>query len=356
MVGKVHLRARSVTFVPMNVRRHHSLRPYNTFGIDMTADTFVEISSTEDLQTFLAHPDWQGQPRLWLGGGSNVLFTRDRFEGVVLRVAIGGLAIVADDGECVHVRAGAGVVWHDLVCFCLDHDLQGLENLSLIPGTVGAAPMQNIGAYGVELKETFVELTAVAVTDGTERTFDRAACRFGYRDSVFKQEAKGQYVITSVTFALRRTPQFNVSYGAIRDTLAAQGIIELSARAISAAVIQIRQSKLPDPARTGNAGSFFKNPEIPNAAFEQLRTDYPAVPGFPAAQANHTKVPAGWLIERCGFKGRRFGAVGVHDQQALVLVNLGGATGAEVVAVARQIQQTVEQRFGIDLTPEVNFV
>ncbi|GAA4456327.1 UDP-N-acetylmuramate dehydrogenase [Nibrella saemangeumensis] len=340
----------------LNVKSHVSLKPYNTFGIEASARYWVEITSESDLQTLLQLTEFTNIPKLILGGGSNVLLTKD-FDGLVIKINIQGIDTVGEDDQHVLLRVGAGVNWHELVMFCVEHNLAGMENLSLIPGTVGAAPMQNIGAYGVEIKEIFDSLEAVHLDSGEKRIFTHAECRFGYRESIFKHEAKGQYIITAVTFRLNKQPVFHTEYGAIRDTLAEMGVTEdkLSLRAISDAVIHIRRSKLPDPAEIGNAGSFFKNPEIPKEQFEQLKAQYPAIPGYPTSETT-VKVPAGWLIEQCGWKGRAVGNAGVHTKQALVLVNRGGATGSEVLNVARQVQQDVEAKFGIRITPEVNVI
>ncbi|GAA4412537.1 UDP-N-acetylmuramate dehydrogenase [Nibrella viscosa] len=340
----------------LNVRSHVSLKPYNTFGIEANARYWVEITSEEDLQTLLQLTDFINIPKLILGGGSNILLTKD-FDGLVIKINIQGITIVQQNDQQVLLRVGAGVNWHELVMFCVAQNLAGMENLSLIPGTVGAAPMQNIGAYGVEIKELFDHLEAIRIDTGEKRIFRHEECRFGYRESIFKHEAKGQYIITAVTFRLNKQPVFHTEYGAIRETLAEMGVSEdeLTIRAISDAVIHIRRSKLPDPAEIGNAGSFFKNPEIPKDQYEQLKAQYPTIPGYPTSNTT-VKVPAGWLIEQCGWKGRAVGNAGVHTKQALVLVNRGGATGDEVLNVARQVQQDVEAKFGIRITPEVNVI
>ena len=338
-----------------HIHTHHSLRHLNTFGIDARADYFVAVRTVEELQDVLREAQLRHLPRLILGGGSNVLFTRDRYEGLVIKIEITGLEEVRADHDHVWLQVGAGENWHGLVVQTIERGLSGIENLSLIPGTVGAAPMQNIGAYGVEIKEVFDTLVAVRLDDGTRRTFNAADCRFGYRNSVFKNELRGQYVIAAVTMRLRRKAAHNVTYGAIRDTLAEMGVAEPTLRDVSEAVIRIRRSKLPDPAQVGNAGSFFKNPELEPDDFTRLQADHPDIPHYPT-DTHRIKVPAGWLIERAGWKGHREGNVGVHDRQALVLVNLGGARGDEVRALSEKIQASVRQRFGVALTPEVNFV
>ncbi|QJW92154.1 UDP-N-acetylmuramate dehydrogenase [Spirosoma taeanense] len=340
----------------LTIESHVSLKPYNTFGIDVSARYWVEITKEEDLQTLLQLGDHVSTPKLILGGGSNVLLCHD-FDGLVVKMNIQGIEVVREDADHIYLKAGAGVNWHELVLFCVQQGYAGMENLSLIPGTVGAAPMQNIGAYGVELEQVFESLSAVHIQTGEQRTFSHADCEFGYRESVFKRELRGQYIITSVTFQLDKRPTFHTRYGAIQETLEAMGITEetLSIQAISDAVINIRRSKLPDPAEIGNAGSFFKNPEISKNQFEALRVQYLSLPGYPVGD-DMVKVPAGWLIEQAGWKGYRSGDVGVHARQALVLVNYGNATGAQILALARQIQESVLAKYGITITPEVNVV
>lgn len=340
----------------LTVQRGVSLRPYTTFGIEAQANYFADIASETDLNTLFQLNEFNTLPKLILGGGSNLLLTQD-FPGLVIRLTLSGINRVREDELHVYVQAGAGVGWHELVMYCVSNDLAGMENLSLIPGTAGAAPMQNIGAYGVEIEQIFDHLEAVHIQTGEKRRFEHADCRFGYRESIFKHELKGQYIITSVTFRLDKTPTFHTRYGAISETLAEMGVTDetMSIRAISDAVIKIRRSKLPDPAEIGNAGSFFKNPEIPAAQFDQLKTTYPAMPGFPI-DPNKIKVPAGWLIEQAGWKGYRTGDAGVHAKQALVLVNYGHATGHEMLALAHQVQASVLEKFGITINPEVNIL
>lgn len=338
----------------MIVQKDVQLKPYNTFGIEATAKYFVEISSIEQLQEILQNPDYQSNERLILGGGSNMLLTKD-FDGLVIKIAIKGFEVLQENEDNIWIKAGAGVVWHDLVMYCINKGYAGVENLSLIPGTVGAAPMQNIGAYGIEIKEVFEELQALEIATGEIKTFDKATCNFGYRESIFKHDAKGKYVILNVTFKLSKKPTFHVEYGAIKDTLTEMGISEMSIKAISDAVIHIRQSKLPNPAEIGNAGSFFKNPEIPNTQFEALKAQFPTIPSYPVSEIT-TKVPAGWLIEQAGWKGQRFGNVGVHAKQALVLVNYGGGKGEEIKDLSQKIQASVKEKFGIQLSAEVNFI
>jgi UDP-N-acetylmuramate dehydrogenase len=338
----------------MTVQTNVSLKPYNTFGIDATAKYFVEVSSIEQLQAILQNPEYQGIERLILGGGSNLLLTKD-FDGIVIKIVIKGIQKFKEDEQNIWLKVGAGEVWHDLVMYCVGHNYAGVENLSLIPGTVGAAPMQNIGAYGVEIKEVFESLEAIEIKTGKSRIFTKDECQFGYRESIFKHAVKGEYVIVTVNFKLSKTPVYHVEYGAIKDTLAEMGIDQLSIKAISDAVISIRQSKLPNPAEIGNAGSFFKNPEIPKAQFDLLKEQFPTIPSYPVNEQT-VKVPAGWLIEQAGWKGQRFGDIGVHAKQALVLVNFGGGNGNDIKELSQKIQDSIKEKFGIRLHAEVNFV
>lgn len=348
----------------MLLEEHVSLRPYNTFGLDVQARYFARFASADELRQLLALPQVQAANKLVLGGGSNLLLTQN-FDGVVLKNEIKGLEIIAEDAEThtALLRAGAGEGWHNLVEYTLEEELSGVENLSLIPGTVGAAPLQNIGAYGAELQDTFERLEALEISTGQLRVFTKQECGFGYRESVFKGPLKNQFIVTAVVLRLHRATArrpANIRYGAIQDTLADLGIdaTEPTPRDVSRAVVHIRRSKLPDPAEIGNAGSFFKNPEISQHKFDELQARYPAIPGYPVPGG--VKVPAGWLIEQAGFKGQRRGAGegthGVHDRQALVLVNHGGATGQELRELAEEIIRSVRDIFGIDLHPEVNIL
>lgn len=338
----------------ITIQNNVSLQPYNTFGIDATARFFVEVATIDELREVLQVAEYQNVPKLVLGGGSNLLLTQN-FEGLVIKINLKGIEKIKEDDQHIWLRVGAGEVWHEFVLYCIEHHYAGIENLSLIPGTVGAAPMQNIGAYGVEIKEVFEELTALELTTLQLTTYDLPTCRFGYRESIFKHEAKGKTIIVSVTFKLNKNPIFHVNYGDIQKTLAEMGVTDLSIKAVSDAVIQIRQSKLPNPAEIGNAGSFFKNPEIPKVQFEQLKDLHPTLPGYPTSDTA-VKVPAGWLIEQAGWKGHRTGNVGVHASQALVLVNYGGGTGLEIKTLSEQVQASVFEKFGIRLSAEVNFV
>ena len=329
-----------------------SLKPYNTFGINARAAHFFEFTRVEDLKNALARHRAEDK-LLILGGGSNLLLTND-FDGLVLKNGLRGIKLVSENEKHIWVKAMAGENWHHFVMHCIDSGWGGVENLSLIPGTVGAAPMQNIGAYGVEVEQVFESLEAVEIATNEIHTFDHAACEFGYRESIFKRAAKGQYVIISVLFKLNKQPQFNTS-SAIRETLKAMNVKELSLRAVSDAVIKIRQHKLPDPAKIGNAGSFFKNPTIDKADYEELRVKFPSIPGYQQPE-NQMKVPAAWLIEQAGWKGLTFGKIGVHQSQPLVLVNYGEGKGADLKALARKIRASVAAKFGIELSPEVNII
>ena len=338
----------------MNLQSDFPLKELNTFGIDVKARFFARFESVEELQQLLTLPELQPLEKLVLGGGSNLLFTKN-FDGVVLQNGIRGIELLRENEDEVYIKAGGGEVWHDFVLYALRHNYGGIENLSLIPGTVGAAPLQNIGAYGVELKDVFHELEAVHLQTGEVHLFDNATCRFGYRESVFKNELKGQFVVTSVVFRLSKKHTLNTSYGAITTTLQEMQVQQPSIQDVSAAVCHIRQSKLPDPKQIGNAGSFFKNPEIPLQQFEQLKAQYPHIPSYPVSPGA-VKVPAGWLIEQCGWKGKVIGNYGVHKNQALVLVNYGGANGGQVRQLAYDIIASVEEKFGIRLHPEVNII
>lgn len=332
-----------------------SLKPYNTFGLDATAKGLVTFSSQEELALVLSEAEKRNyKNQLILGGGSNILLTGD-FDGLVLKNEISGIKAVEEDADFVYVSAGAGEVWHHFVLHCLQNEYAGVENLSLIPGSVGASPMQNIGAYGVEIKDVFHQLEAFHIADKTVQVFNADECRFGYRESVFKNIYKGQYIILSVTFKLNKKPVFNTSYGAIQQELDTMGVKDLSIHAISQAVINIRSSKLPDWKLVGNAGSFFKNPTVENAVAQKLKETFPKMVSFPFEEGK-TKLAAGWLIEQCGWKGYRKGDAGCYDKQALVLVNYGHATGSEIYAISEQIIHSVYEKFGVTLEREVNII
>jgi UDP-N-acetylmuramate dehydrogenase len=339
----------------MKVLTNVSLKPHNTFGIDVQARYFSSFSNLYELEQVLEYSSLVAANQLLiLGGGSNILFTRD-VDGVVAKNSIRGIDVAGEDEDFVYVRVGAGENWHQFVLYCLEKDFAGVENLSLIPGNVGASPMQNIGAYGVEIKDVFHELEAFDLNEKKLTRFLLDDCEFGYRESVFKRRLKNQFVISSVTFKLRKKPVYNTSYGAIPQELEKMGVLELSIKAISQAVINIRSSKLPDWNVVGNAGSFFKNPQIPDEQFQTLKFRFPDVVAFPAANG-YTKLAAGWLIEQCGWKGYREGDAGCYIKQALVLVNYGSARGDELFALSEKIISSVHQKFGVDLEREVNII
>ena len=339
------------------IEKQVNLQPFNTFGIAVTASHFVSVSSTEMAQQLVTRiredTDLQKLPRMILGGGSNILLTGD-FDGLIIHNQIKGISVIAESEQEVVVCVGAGESWHELVLYAIGKGWGGIENLSLIPGTVGAAPMQNIGAYGAEIKDVFVSLAAVHLQSGDLVTFNKEDCQFGYRQSIFKTSHRDQYMICTVTLRLSKQPEVNISYGAISETLRQQGIENPGIRDVSQAVIAIRQSKLPDPAQIGNAGSFFKNPTISNDQFERLKASFPDIVGYPNNAG--VKVPAGWLIEHAGWKGQTKGNVGVHKNQALVLVNYGGGEGRDIYQLSEEIKQSVREKYGITLEREVNVV
>lgn len=337
----------------MQIRSNYSLRSLNTFGVEAKAARFTEIHSEADLSALFAESECKNLSRLILGGGSNMLFTTD-YEGLVIHMKIPGIRYERN-GDDIYVTAGAGVVWNDLVNYCVDHEFAGIENLSLIPGSVGASPVQNIGAYGVELQDVFHSCRAFEIATGKIRVFSKEDCRFSYRDSVFKSELKGHYIITEVSFKLSANFNPKLSYGAITEELRKRGIAEPGIKDVSAVVSHIRVSKLPDPATIGNAGSFFKNPVIPLMQFEKLKAEFPDIVNFPAGDG-YVKIAAGWLIESCGWKGKHFGNTGTWKNQALVLVNHGGSTGSEIYALSESIIESVNSKFGIILEREVNII
>ncbi len=334
------------------ISSHISLKPFNTFGIDVTASRFAIFSSAEELGQILEN--YAKTPLLILGGGSNLLLTKD-FEGLVLKNEIKGIEIISENEEEVLVKVGAGEVWHEFVLFCISKNFCGVENLSLIPGSVGASPMQNIGAYGVEIKDVFDRLEAFEIATGEIHTFDNPRCEFGYRESIFKHAVQNKYVITHVYYRLSKIQNPNTSYGAINQQLELMGISKPSIKDVSDAVIAIRSSKLPNPKEIGNAGSFFKNPVVDKAHFQQILKEYPNAPSYPV-DANQVKVPAGWLIETAGWKGKVVGETGVHKNQALVLVNYGNATGEEIYQLSAEIIADIQYKFNIQLTREVNIL
>lgn len=335
----------------MKIQHNISLKKYNTFGIDVSAKNFVEATSVNDIQNIIK---LDFSEKFILGGGSNMLLTKDIEEPLVIYLNLKGKEIIDQTDDDVIIKAHAGENWHEFILWCLSKGFGGLENMSLIPGNVGTAPIQNIGAYGKELKDNFISCEAIEIATGKTETFTREACKFGYRNSVFKNDLIGQYIITSVTFKLtKRNHQTNTSYGAIDSELASKNITNPTISDISNAVIAIRQSKLPDPKVLGNSGSFFKNPVVSNSIFEKFSARFPEAPSYSVSETQ-TKIPAGWLIEQAGFKGKRFGDAGVHKNQALVLVNYGTATGQDIWNLAMKIKTDVLNKFGIEINPEVN--
>jgi UDP-N-acetylmuramate dehydrogenase len=338
----------------LTLRENVNLKPYNTFGIDARCSYFAEISSVNDFLELMKQEVYKTQPRLILGGGSNLLFTKD-FEGLVIKNNLKGIDLVFEDSNEVLLRAAAGENWHQLVMYCIAHQYAGLENLSLIPGCVGASPMQNIGAYGVEIKEVFEELEAYSLSSGEKRIFKKQECGFGYRVSVFKLHYKNLFLITSVTFRLKKNAVLNTTYGAINTELAAMHISQPTIKDVSDAVIRIRQSKLPDPKITGNAGSFFKNPEVPESKYKELKARFEALVGYPLPNGSY-KLAAGWLIEQCGLKGFEMNGAAVHAKQALVLINKNHCRGKDVLDLSSYVLKKVFDTFGVMLEREVNII
>lgn len=337
----------------MEIKHNFSLKNYNTFGIEAKAKLFVEVSTTDELAQILK--EYQNEKRFILGGGSNMLLTQD-IDALVIYVNLKGKKILKEDDDFVWVQGNAGENWHEFVLWNLEQNFGGIENMSLIPGNVGTTPIQNIGAYGAEIKDTFVSCDAMKMDTQEILTFTNEECRFGYRESIFKNEAKDKYVITSVVFKLtKRNHKVNTSYGAIDGELAKHNITDPTIQEVSNAVIAIRRSKLPDPKELGNSGSFFKNPIVSKETFEKAHAKFPAMPHYTISETE-VKVPAGWLIEQAGFKGKRFGDAGIHKLQALVLVNYGNATGQEILNVSKDIQKTILEKYGIAIEAEVNII
>jgi UDP-N-acetylmuramate dehydrogenase len=337
----------------IQLQENISLKPFNSFGIDVLTKHFCRVASLYEIQEILEWNKTNNNPLLVLGGGSNLLFTKN-YDGLVLQNALKGIELIKEDHEYFYIKAMAGENWHEMVTYCVNMQYQGIENMSLIPGNVGASPMQNIGAYGVEIKDVFESLEAVQISNGTVITFDNKACEFGYRESVFKHQLRNQFIILSVILKLRKIPKYNTSYGNIEQELINMNVQEPNIQSIAEAVTRIRQRKLPDPTKIGNAGSFFKNPIIPTALYDQLKQDYKDMPGFAVSATAFTKVPAAWLIEQTGWKGFRIGDAGCYPFQPLVLVNYGSATGAEIFNLSTQIIEKVKACFGIQLEREVN--
>ncbi|WKL44936.1 UDP-N-acetylmuramate dehydrogenase [Flavobacterium sp. ZE23DGlu08] len=337
----------------MEIVPNFSLKKYNTFGIEAKAKQFVAVHSVPDLKTILQEN--KSQKKFILGGGSNMLLTKD-IDALVIHIDLKGKKIIEENDDFVWVESQAGESWHEFVLWTIDQNFGGLENMSLIPGNVGTTPVQNIGAYGTEIKDTFVSCEAMTIENQEMKTFTKDECHFGYRESVFKNEVKNQYIITSVVFKLTKTNhKINTSYGDISSELAKNNITNPTLKDVSNAVIAIRQSKLPDPKELGNSGSFFKNPILLKSDFEKIHQQFPEMKYFDISETE-VKVPAGWLIEQAGFKGKRFGDAGIHKNQALVLVNYGNATGQEILNVSKDIQETIFKRFGIHIEAEVNVI
>jgi len=335
----------------LNIQENISLKEYNTFGIDVNAKRFVSITSVYQLQQLIK----EEKDIFLISGGSNMLLTKD-IETLVVHINFKGISIDQQNHNDVYITVNAGENWHEFVLWCVSLNYGGLENLSLIPGNVGTCPIQNIGAYGVEVKDTITKVEAIEIKTGKLVSFSAEECQFGYRNSIFKNKAKGKYILTSVSFKLtKNNHKLNTSYGAIESELSSKGITNPTIKDISDAVITIRQSKLPDPKEIGNSGSFFKNPVISKEHFEKLQKNYPSIPSYVISDTE-IKVPAGWLIEQSGFKGKRFGNYGVHEKQALVLVNYGDASGKEIYELAQKIQRTIKDTFDINLEIEVNII
>ncbi len=340
----------------MQVLQNFSLKKYNTFGIDVTSRYFLAFNSIEEITQLLDEKQLNKNHNklLILGEGSNILFTKN-FDGLVLKNEIEGIEIIKEDEKFVYIQVGAGENWHQFVLYCIKNNFGGVENLSLIPGSVGASPMQNIGAYGVELKDVFYNLNAFNIEEKKIVCFSTIDCAFGYRESIFKKQLKNQFIITTVTFKLNKKPKFNTSYGAIEQELEKMNVKKLSIKAISEAVINIRSSKLPNPTEIGNAGSFFKNLEVQKSTYDNLVSHFPNIVGYPLVNGN-VKLAAGWLIEQCGFKGFRKGDAGCHAKQALVLVNYNNAKGEDILELSNDIIYSVNKKFGVLLEREVNIV
>ena len=337
----------------MNIQHNYPLLAHNTFGMDVEASVFVEYESVTELKEILLHQLCPEGKWLHIGGGSNLLFTGD-FDGMILHSAIKGFEVVSENEDEVLVRAGAGEVWDDFVAYTVEKGWYGAENLSLIPGEVGASAVQNIGAYGVEAKDLIVKVDTLEVETGKERVFGNEECGYAYRESVFKHALKGKYIVTHVTYRLSKHPSYRLDYGNVRAELEKRGC-ELTLENVRRTIIDIRESKLPDPKVQGNAGSFFMNPIVPRPLFEELQGKYPSMP-FYEVNAERVKIPAAWMIDQCGWKGKQLGHAGVHSKQALVLVNCGGATGQEIIALSEEIQRSVFDKFGVRISPEVNFI
>ena len=337
----------------MNIQENYPLLPHNTFGMDVKASAFIEYASIEELKEVLERYVYQADKWLHIGGGSNLLFTED-YQGVILHSAIKGYEVMNEKEDEVLVRVGAGEIWDDFVAYAVSHEWYGAENMSLIPGEVGASAVQNIGAYGAEAKDLIVTVETIEVATAQVRIFEQADCKYAYRESIFKKELKGKYIVTHVVYRLKRKPVFSLEYGNVKAELEKTGG-EITLSRVRDVIIRIRESKLPDPKVQGNAGSFFMNPIVSRTLYVSLQSSYPDMPCY-EIDTERVKIPAAWLIDRCGWKGKRLGNAGVHSRQALVLVNCGNATGKEIIALSQEIQKSVFDTFGVNIYPEVNFI
>lgn len=338
----------------MQIHKNYSLKKHNTFGLDILTSYYAEVENTEEIKLLLNDSKFKSLRKLVIGSGSNILFKKD-FDGLVINQISNSIITLSEDDHHVLIASQAGVFWRDLVLYCVDRNFGGIENLSLIPGKVGAAPIQNIGAYGQELQDTFYSLKAVNIETLEEVSLSKADCKFGYRDSIFKNELKDKLVITEVTLQLAKIPKPNIKYWAVKEEVSKIDKKELTIKDVAEVVCNIRKSKLPDPDILGNAGSFFKNPEVSIDEYEELKLEFKDLPGFKVHE-NKYKIPAAWLIEKCGYKGKRFGNAGVHDKQALVLVNYGNANAEEIIKLKNEIINAVQRTFKIKLQEEVNII
>jgi UDP-N-acetylmuramate dehydrogenase len=338
----------------MLLLKEHSLKKLNTFGVDVKAKLLAEVFSEVELMEILSDEKLKQEKKFILGGGSNILFTKD-FEGIIIKVSIPGIKLLEEHSDSVVIEAGAGIIWDDLVKYCVDKNYGGIENLTLIPGTVGAAPIQNIGAYGQELADTFFSLSGVFIKSGKSKTFKKSECNFSYRSSMFREELKNEFIITSVKLKLLKNSKPNTSYKTLREYLTVKKVLNPTIKDISKAVAGIRRSRLPDPVKIGNAGSFFKNPVLSDEVFRKLKFEYPDIVSF-TSDAGQVKISAGWLLEKCGWKGRRIGDVGTSSDHALVVCNYGNASGAEILEFTMRLKEEVASKFGIRLEEEVNIL
>ena len=338
----------------MNLLRDHSLKNFNTFGVDVKTKFFTEVFSEEELIALIKDENLRKEKKYLLGGGSNILFTKN-FDGIIIKVSIGGIKVIDENSDSVLIRAGAGIIWNDLVKFCVEKNFGGIENLTLIPGTVGAAPIQNIGAYGQELADIFESLSGAYIESGERKIFNKKECNFSYRSSIFKNELKNKFVITSVRLKLSKNPELNSSYKILEEFLSEKKITNPTIKDISSAVASIRRNRLPDPSKIGNAGSFFKNPVMRKKEYSKLKSEFPEIVSFPS-EGDSVKLSAGWMIEKCGWKGKRVGEVGTSPDHALIVCNFGKASGAEILEFTMRLKEEVANKFGIKLEEEVNIL